>query len=123
MVIKGVSPRKAVLMTPSAGLRVVTDTIVVPSVIDLVVTAALFVARLVTVFAHVAEEAYVVFLAAPMAMGHANEVRKDVLEDVVVVHGIGKRALILLHPPFQFFIAADHRLCGEAWNARRLIGV
>ncbi len=110
-------------MTPSTGVRVVTDTIVVSSVIDIVVAATLFVARLVTVFAHVAEEAYVVFLAAPMAMGHTDEVRKDVLEDVVVVHGKGKRALILLHPPFQFFMAADHRLCGEAWNARRLIGV
>jgi len=114
-------------MTPSAGLRVVTDAVIIPSVIDLVVTATLFVAVLFTVFTHVAEEAYVLFPTAAMAMGNTDEVRKDVLEDGVIVnlllirgrHGVGidvfrvggglvrhrvGRAHRILHPPlFQFF--------------------
>ncbi len=73
-------------MTPSTCLRVVTDAVIIPSVIDLVVAAARFVAVLFTVFTHVAEEAYVIFPTAAMAVGHADEVRKHVLEDGVVVN-------------------------------------
>ncbi len=108
-------------MTPSAGLRVMTDTIVVPSVIDLVMAAARFVAVLATVLPYVAEEADVLFPTATVAMGHADEVRKNVLEDLVVVviriillvvrgrhddgfvrHRVGRRTTFGPNPIFNF---------------------
>ena len=63
-----------------------TDAVIILSVIDLVVAAAHFVAVLATVLAYVAEEADVLSTTASMAVGDADKVPKDVLEDGMVVN-------------------------------------
>jgi len=74
-VIQGVGPGKGIAAAaPSTGVRIMTDTIVVPSVIDLVMAAARFVAVLATVPPYLAEEADVLFPTATVAVGDADKV-------------------------------------------------
>lgn len=63
-----------------------TNAVIILSVIDLIVAATSFVAVLATVLAYVAEEADVLSATASMAVGDADKVPKDVLEDGMVVN-------------------------------------